>query len=150
MIFLSYIHLVKPCTPDGSFLTGPVPNPESVQPPDATTENPWAPFPDRLAFDWAQYHYVWLQSLADEIHKGLDIWHATVIKHETEYGETDHVPWRNAQDLYETLDSIKAGGLVGRPSSFAIQDRNHKHHLNGWRRPMNLMLEMSLSPSNSN
>ncbi|KAF8221914.1 hypothetical protein L208DRAFT_1325431 [Tricholoma matsutake] len=106
-----YLTGTKPSTPDGSFLTEPVPNPEPVQPPDTTPKNPWAPFPDRLAFDWAQYHYVRLQSSADEIHEGLDIWHTTVIKHETEYGETDHVPWRSAQDLYETLDSIKAGGV---------------------------------------
>ncbi|KAF8227758.1 hypothetical protein L208DRAFT_1491607 [Tricholoma matsutake] len=113
-----YLTGTKPCTPDGSFLTEPVPNPEPVQPPDTTPENPWAPFPDSLAFDWTQYHYMRLQSLADEIHKGLDIWHATVIKHETEYGETDHVPWRNAQDLYKTLDSIKAGGVSWKTFKF--------------------------------
>ncbi|KAH9980440.1 hypothetical protein BJV74DRAFT_879340 [Russula compacta] len=73
--------------------------------------NPWAPFPDRLAFDWAQYHYVHLQSSVDEILEGLDIWHPTVIKHESKCRETDHVPWKNAQDLYETLDSVKAGDV---------------------------------------
>ncbi|KAH9978413.1 hypothetical protein BJV74DRAFT_879459 [Russula compacta] len=76
--------------PDGIFLKEPIP--------DATP--PWAPFPDRLAFDWAQYHYVHLQSSADEILKGLDIWCATVIKHESKCRETDH-----------TLDSVKAGDI---------------------------------------
>ncbi len=31
-----------------------------------------------------------LQSSEDEIHQGLDIWRATVIKHESEHWETDH------------------------------------------------------------
>ncbi|KAH9976493.1 hypothetical protein BJV74DRAFT_879576 [Russula compacta] len=101
----------KPCTPDGIFLKEPIPDPEPVQPPDVTPKNPWAPFPDRLAFDWAQYHYVRLQSSVDEILEGLDIWRATVIKHESKCRETDHVPWKNAQDLYETLDSVKAGDV---------------------------------------
>jgi len=54
---------------------------------------------------------VCLQSSEDEIHEGLDLWHATVIKHESEHPTTDHVPWKNAHDLYEMLDSIKAGAV---------------------------------------
>lgn len=52
-----------------------------------------------------------LQSSEDEIHEGLDLWHATVIKHEAEHNPHDSVPWWNAKDLYETLDSITAGGI---------------------------------------
>lgn len=52
-----------------------------------------------------------LQSSADEIHEGLDIWRATVVKHETEHQGAKHVPWRNAEDLYKTIDSIDAGNV---------------------------------------
>jgi len=86
------VYLVRPCTADGSFLEDPVSGPEPAPPPYAMPDNPWAPFPDRLAYDWAQYHYVHLQSSEDEIHEGLELWHATVVKHEAEHGSHDHVP----------------------------------------------------------
>ncbi|KAG5635859.1 hypothetical protein DXG03_005222, partial [Asterophora parasitica] len=89
----------------------PIPEPEPAAPLDATPENQWSPFSDRLAFDWAQHHYVHLQSSEDEIHEGLEIWHATVIKHDSEHTSKGHVPWQNAHDLEATIDSIKAGAV---------------------------------------
>ncbi|KAI9429814.1 hypothetical protein H4582DRAFT_1791653, partial [Lactarius indigo] len=67
----------------------------------------WTPFEDRLAFDWAYYHYVNLQSSAAEIAEGLNLWSATSIKH----GATVGAPWRNAKEMYATIDSIKIGSL---------------------------------------
>jgi Plavaka transposase len=96
---------------DGTFLSEPVPVPEPIQPLDATPENKWAPFPDRLAFDWAHYHFVRLQSSEETIATGLDLWRATVIKHAAEHRADGHVPWRDAQDLYRLLDSIQAGAV---------------------------------------
>jgi hypothetical protein len=113
-----YLHLARLCTADGTFLEEPIPEPEPVQPLDTTPENLWAPFPDRLACDWAQYHYVRLQSSEDKIHEGLDLWRATVIKHESKHPVTNHVPWRNTQDLYKTLDSIKAGAVGWKTCKF--------------------------------
>jgi Plavaka transposase len=102
--------LARPCAADGSFLDDPISEPEPAQPHNAIPDNLWAPFPDRLAYDWAQYHYVRLQSSEDEIYEGLDLWRAMVIKHEVEHS-SHHVPWRNASDLYETLNSIKVGAV---------------------------------------
>ncbi|KAG5640082.1 hypothetical protein DXG03_001284 [Asterophora parasitica] len=93
------------------YLTDPIPEPESAAPLDATPENQWSPSSDRLAFDWAQHHYIYLQSSEDEIHEGLEIWHATVIKHDSEHTSEGHVPWQNAHDLKATIDSIKAGAV---------------------------------------
>ena len=112
------LHLARPCTANSAFLKEPIPKPEPAQPLDATPENLWAPFPDRLACDWDQYHFVCLQSSEDEIHEGLDLWHATVIKHKSEHPTTDHVPWKNAHDLYEMLDSIKAGAVGWKTYNF--------------------------------
>jgi len=100
------LHLARPCTTDGAFLKEPIPKPEPAQPLDATPENLWAPLPDRLACDWAQYHFVHLQSSEDEIHEGQDLWCAIVIKHESEYPMTDY-----AHNLYKMLDFIKAGAV---------------------------------------
>lgn len=74
-------------------------------PSDSTPDNPWAPFEDCLAFKWARYHYIKLQSLEDQIHEGLDLWLAAIIKSKS-HGS---IPWTSADDLYRTIDSIQAG-----------------------------------------
>lgn len=67
----------------------------------------WAPFDDRLSFDWAYYHYVTLQSSAAKIAEGLDLWSAMCIKH----GSAAGAPWRNAKEMYATIDTIEVGSL---------------------------------------
>ncbi|KAJ7483958.1 hypothetical protein B0H11DRAFT_2416136 [Mycena galericulata] len=63
----------------------------------------WAPFESRTEFDFAHYHFVELQSSAAQIDKALDLWAAQVLQH------GDCPPWRNAQDLYDTIDAIQHG-----------------------------------------
>ncbi|PPQ83156.1 hypothetical protein CVT26_008490 [Gymnopilus dilepis] len=72
-------------------------------------QHPFSPFQDRLAFDWAYYRYVRLQSSKSEILEGLDIWRATVVKHSCTDLTGDEVPWRNADELYKTIDAIQVG-----------------------------------------
>ena len=107
----------QPCTKDGSFL-----NKSDLQTPPPTLvdpfENPWAPFRDRLEFDWAYYHYVRLQSSKSEILEGLDLWRATAIKHSSEHPRADAIPWRNADDLYQTIDCIQDGDAPWRCYKF--------------------------------
>lgn len=62
-----------------------------------------------------------LQSSENEINEGLDIWRATVIKHRSEHRGTDDVPWRNAQDFYKTLDSIKVGDVGWKTFKFCYK-----------------------------
>ena len=50
-----------------------------------------------------------LQSSANSIQRGLDLWRATVARYQTD--GCDHVPWKNAKDLYATIDSISVGGI---------------------------------------
>jgi len=59
-----------------------------------------------------------LQSSESDIAVGLDLWHVTVIKHASEHHADDHVPWRDAQDLYQMLDSIQAGGVAWKTYKF--------------------------------
>ena len=103
--------IAHPCTADGTFLKQPIPEPTHTTPFNATSGNPWAPFQDRLAFDWARYHYVRLQSSADDIQVGLDLWRAAVIKHASDHDSLEGVPWDNAEQLYATIDSIYAGEI---------------------------------------
>lgn len=83
--------------------------------------NPWAPFHDRLEFDWAYYHYVRLQSSKSDILEGLDLWRATVIKHESNIHDltAEGVPWHNGDALYETIDTIQAGNAPWKSYTFS-------------------------------
>lgn len=95
-----------PCDAQGNFLPPNSPPPPSVIPNlDAGADNAWCPFEDRLAFDWAHYHFVELQSSEREINKGLDLWLAAKIK----AGDNTPLPWSSAQEMYQTIDSIQEG-----------------------------------------
>jgi hypothetical protein len=97
-----------PCSKDGEFL----PTASQAEPPlapaasdDADNDNPWAPFNDRVEFEWAEHHFVELESSSKKIKRGLDLWQASIFRE----GSLRRVPWRNAEELYETIDSIQAG-----------------------------------------
>jgi hypothetical protein len=51
-----------------------------------------------------------LQSSADDIQRGLDLWRATVARVQTDYNSCDGVPWKNAKEMYDTIDSVSIGG----------------------------------------
>lgn len=103
-IHLTCFFEALPCTSDGEFLSkyARPPPPDTV---DATDNNAWDPFEDRLAFDWAHYHFVELQSSERQINKGLDLWLAANIK----AGSDTPLPWSSADDMYTTIDSIQEG-----------------------------------------
>ncbi|KAI0289302.1 hypothetical protein BC826DRAFT_1092819 [Russula brevipes] len=73
---------------------------------DATPSNPWNPFPDRLAFEFADYHFTELQSSEAQINRALDHWLASTL---LAGGDAGNIPWRNAREMYATIDSIKEG-----------------------------------------
>ncbi len=94
-----------PCYEDGAMLQEPaVPLTQSEN--DQHVHD-WMPFEDCLAFDWAFYHYVTLQSSAANIVEGLNLWSATSIKH----GSSAGAPWKTAKDMYTMIDAIQTGSL---------------------------------------
>jgi hypothetical protein len=102
--------LARLCAPDGMFLRSPV----SQHPTSNSSNlysNPWLPFQDRLEFEWAHYHYVQLQSSASGIQHGLDLWRAAVRSHQTDDNKHDGVLWKNAKEMYDTIDSILKGSI---------------------------------------
>lgn len=99
-------------------MRGPSAIPTPPEPINTASDNPWAPFEDRLAFDWAHYHYVLLQSSQKDILTGLDLWHATVVKHGLEQCSDTDLPWKNAQELYDTIDSVQAGAAPWKTFTF--------------------------------
>ncbi|KAE9384731.1 hypothetical protein BT96DRAFT_1095978 [Gymnopus androsaceus JB14] len=75
------------------------------EPPPHSPES-WAPFSDRIEFEFAQYHFAEVQSSKRQINRALDMWAATEIKH----GGTG-ARWSSAEKLYETIDSIREGEI---------------------------------------
>ncbi|KAH9039490.1 hypothetical protein EDB83DRAFT_2318440 [Lactarius deliciosus] len=69
--------------------------------------NPWLPFNDRLQYEWAYYHYVRLQSSAEDIRQGLDLWGQWLL-HTIRWTTTAAtvVPWKSAKEMDNTIDSI--------------------------------------------
>ncbi|KAJ7648519.1 hypothetical protein B0H17DRAFT_1215571 [Mycena rosella] len=89
-----------PCDTNSQFLP-PFAAPSTPPPaPPADGQNPvaWAPFRLGVEFEFAQFHFVRLQSSEGEINNALDIWAASVM----EFG--GRAPWRNAKELYAAID----------------------------------------------
>ncbi|TFK24547.1 hypothetical protein FA15DRAFT_704530 [Coprinopsis marcescibilis] len=72
------------------------------------SSNPWAPFEDRLSFDWAHYHFVELQSSEANICRGLDLWAATRLM-ATHDPHDARAPWSSVKDMYKSIDNIQHG-----------------------------------------
>lgn len=103
--FCSDVTTASPCHEDGTFLQES-PGRQMQSEIDQHIHD-WTPFEDRLAFDWAYYHYVVVQSSASSIAQGLNLWSATTIK----YGSSAGAPWSTAKDMYATIDTIQTGSL---------------------------------------
>ncbi|KAF7328163.1 hypothetical protein MVEN_02573800 [Mycena venus] len=95
-----------PCDAAGQYLP-PFAPPAPLPAPPADGQDPaaWAPFGSRLEFDFAQYHFVELQTSERYINTALDLWAASVMK------SGDTVPWKNAAELYATIDEIQQGHM---------------------------------------
>jgi hypothetical protein len=98
-------YIGRPCAVDGSFLEDPNTDPFLADGADATCTNPYAPFEDHLAFEWAHKHYVELQTSERQIGRGLDLWRAAYVK----AGFSGTTPWKSAKELYDTIDTIQEG-----------------------------------------
>ncbi|KAH9029132.1 hypothetical protein EDB84DRAFT_1605005 [Lactarius hengduanensis] len=99
-----------PCSSDGAFLRD-ISQPPTLGLLKSHAGDPWHPFGDRLAYEWARYHYVKLQSSAADVQQGLDLWRATVMMYQADPDSCDGVPWKSAADMYGTIDSIPVGGV---------------------------------------
>ncbi|KAJ7824684.1 hypothetical protein B0H13DRAFT_2446949 [Mycena leptocephala] len=92
----------RPCDAAGGYLP-PYSPPPPLAPLDGQAPNSWEPFESRTEFDFAHFHFVEAQSSAGAINTALDLWAAQVLKYG---GDT---PWKNAGQLYATIDSIQHG-----------------------------------------
>jgi hypothetical protein len=81
---------------------------------DATDDNAWHPFDDRLAFDFANFQFAVLQASESKINRALDLWMAANIK----AGGDESVPWSSAEEMYATIDAIQEGNAPWKTITF--------------------------------
>lgn len=86
----------QPLPPDAP----PPPNPHLSDSPD----EPWHPFNCRTEFDFANHHFVKVESSAHNIDTAIDLWAASIVD---AGGRDGTIPWSRARDMYATIDEIK-------------------------------------------
>lgn len=111
---------IIPCDENGHYLQPDTPPPDH-QPLDATPDNPFHPFQDRLAFEFADYHFSQQESSELSINGALQLWAAQSAKN-----GHDDVPWKSAAEnrrqlfhaclayIYEPLKSAMTSPKVVR------------------------------------
>jgi hypothetical protein len=96
--------LACPCDKDGQYLL-PRSHPPPREPLDAAPENPYHPFEDRLAFEFADFHFSEQQSSQRHIDYALELLMAQAAKNHVD----DDVPWKLASNMYTTCHSPVLG-----------------------------------------
>ncbi|KAH7904477.1 hypothetical protein BJ138DRAFT_991301, partial [Hygrophoropsis aurantiaca] len=92
----------RPCDSIGNFL------PDGIAPPPFTTKPPddWTPYRNRLEFELAEFLFTKNQMSAGGIDALLELWGASLIKHD------DSPPFANHRDLYNVIDSTRLGHVT--------------------------------------
>jgi hypothetical protein len=80
----------------------PKSHPLPHEPLDATPENPYHPFKDRLAFEFADFHFSEQQSSEGHINCAIDFLAAQAAKSHI----NDDAPWSSASEMYATIDQV--------------------------------------------
>ncbi|KAF9229868.1 hypothetical protein BU15DRAFT_57787, partial [Melanogaster broomeanus] len=82
----------------------------------------WTPFSDRVEFETAEFLYTRNQMSAGDINSLLELWAASLAKH------NEHPPFADAADLYDTISSTELGDVKW--ESFSIQFAGEKPDVN--------------------
>lgn len=107
-INLSFLILIyfsgRPCDEHGNFL--PADSPPQKSRHANADPNDWTPYRNRVEFETAQFLYCREQMSAGNINILLDLWAATLLKHD------EPPPFASAADMYETIDSTPLGDIA--------------------------------------
>ncbi|KAG2365854.1 hypothetical protein BDR07DRAFT_1449623 [Suillus spraguei] len=87
------------CDANGAFIDQDAPPPPHT---DAPPTN-WTPYDNRVEFETAEFLFTRNQMSARQIDTLLDLWAATLIKH------NDTPPFANHRDMYATIDATPLG-----------------------------------------
>ncbi|OBZ65559.1 hypothetical protein A0H81_14416 [Grifola frondosa] len=90
-----------PCDENGNYLPPGTP----PTPPPTPSADDWTPYRSRTEFETADLLYRRTQMPAKNIDALMDLWEATLLKHQ------DHAPFASHKDLYDTIDSTRLGDV---------------------------------------
>ncbi|KAG1862715.1 hypothetical protein DFJ58DRAFT_715183 [Suillus subalutaceus] len=98
----------------------------SPTPPPSKSPDDWTPYRDRVEFETAEFLYTRNQMSAGDINVLLDLWAATLLKH------NDKPPFADCRDLHKTIDSTPVGDVKWQ--SFRVQYTGEKpeHNVPPW------------------
>jgi hypothetical protein len=96
-------NLGVPCNADGMPLAM---SDRAVPPPPPPDPTPFWPFENRHEFDWVVHYVKDLSASKRQITKGLDLWLSSTLY--PGYAGPP-VPWKNAREMYDTVDAIQQG-----------------------------------------
>ncbi|KAG2112034.1 uncharacterized protein F5147DRAFT_744677 [Suillus discolor] len=104
----------RPCDATGQFLAdGATP-----APPPSKSRDDWTPYRNCIEFETAEFLYTRNQMSAGNINILLDLWAATLLKH------NNKLPFADCRDLYKTIDSTPVGNVKWQ--SFKVQYTGEK------------------------
>jgi hypothetical protein len=99
-----------------------------VLPPPQTEALPtdWTPYENRVAFETAEFLYTRNQMSVGQIDTLLDLWAATLIKHD------DSPPFTGHHDLYETINSTPLGDVSWQTFSMSYSGTRPAENVPPW------------------
>jgi hypothetical protein len=83
-----------------------------------TLDNPYHPFEDQLAFEFADFYFREQQSLEGHINCALELWAAQAAK-----SHANDLPWKLAGDMYVNIDAIQQGSNPWRTMLLCYQGK---------------------------
>ncbi|KAG1864362.1 hypothetical protein F4604DRAFT_1882080 [Suillus subluteus] len=112
----------RSCDATGQFLEDGAP----PTPPPSKSPDDWTPYRNRVEFETAEFLYTRNQMSAGDINILLDLWAATLLKH------NDKPLFADCRDLHKTIDSTPVGDVKWQ--SFKVQYSREKpaHNIPPW------------------
>ncbi|KAG1903540.1 uncharacterized protein F5891DRAFT_977657 [Suillus fuscotomentosus] len=89
------------CDTDGTFIDQDAPPSPRMNAPSTD----WTPYQNRVEFETAEFLFMWNQMSAKQIDMLLDLWAATLIKH------NNAPPFANHKDMFATIDATLLGDI---------------------------------------
>ncbi|KAG2050282.1 hypothetical protein BDR06DRAFT_984068 [Suillus hirtellus] len=92
---------------------------------DTSLDN-WTPYESRIAFETAEFPFSQNQTSAKQIDTLLDLWAASLIKH------NDTPPFTGHRDLYDTIDATPLGDIPWKTFSMSYNGAKSLHDIPPW------------------
>ncbi|KAG2107312.1 uncharacterized protein F5147DRAFT_746079 [Suillus discolor] len=101
---------------------------QNAPPPPQTDTSPdnWTPYESHIAFEMAEFLFSWNQTSAKQIDTLLDLWTASLIKH------NDAPPFTGHHDLYNTIDATPLGDIPWETFTMSYNGAKSLHDIPPW------------------